>query len=758
MRLGTRFALLLAVALAMGACSKGPAEQAAAHRDRGEAYLAANRPREASIEFQAALQKWPQDVEAAYGLARALEVSGQPGEHRRALERVLRLAPEHPGASVDLGGLAWAAGQYRESLALARKSLEGAPGSGEAHRLEARALAALGRPSDAWDAWEKVFAGVPPAGAYAEASSLALVTGSPDQALATLQRGLETNPSNVSLLTALADLQSLLGDHTAASETLEKARTRAPRDPQLWAAQAKLAIRQGQVARGLALLEDASLELAADPAVSVRMAAERAEILLQLGDLNGAQEVLTQEQGRSPDNPELASFLAYVSLLRGDIDRARGLLPLVQAAGASGGAARRLEAWLYLLEGRSNWALEILQGLVGRGDLSVNTRFLYARALADEGRLGRARAELEAVVARVPDHLFARLDLAGVLRKQREYDRALEQLDALGAPWQGMAQAQYLRARLLLEKGDAAAAGELARGFLARAPENAGLLTLLGDAERALGRRERALEAYARASEGAPRAIEPVLARVNLLEALGRGREARAALAQFQSTHGESPVVLNLLASLELSGGAAERALQHVNRSLLLEPNYWASRLLRARILRAMGDTSRARVELQEAIHLHPYRPEAYNLLAEIQWQAGEEALAEQTYRRLLDRVPDDPVTANNLAYLCLEQDRVAEALVLAERARAEAPRSPVVLHTLGWALHRAGRTAEAEPLLSEAVAALGEDPRVLLHWAINQILLGRSGDARQALREVIRLAPDSAEGKEAWRRLEKGE
>ncbi|MEW6488887.1 MAG: tetratricopeptide repeat protein [Thermodesulfobacteriota bacterium] len=735
-------AWLLSLAALLGACGKGPAEQAAAHRQRGEAYLTANRHREASIEFQAALQKWPQDAEAAYGLARALERAGQPGEHRRALERVLRLSPQHPGASVDLGGLAWAAGQYREALALARGALEGAPGSAEARRLEARALAALGRPAEAWAAWEKVFSGAPPAEAYVEASSQALVAGAPDQALAILREGLAAQPGSVLLLTALADLQSLLGDHAAAHETL--AAVGAPRDPAVSVAQARLLVRKGDLAQGLKLLDDAHGELAADPPASARMAVKRAELLVQLGDLPGAQEVLARERTRSPEDAELASFLAYVSLLRGDPEQARGLLPLVRVAGDSGGAARRLEAWMYLLDGRSHWALEILRGLVARGDLSVDTRFLYARALADEGRLGRARAELEAVVARVPDHLFARLDLAGVLRRQREYDRALEQLDALRNPWQGMAQAQYLRARLLLEKGDARAARDLAQSFLARAPDNAGLLTLLGDAERALGRTDRALAAYERAAERAPKALEPLVARANLLEALGRGRDARAALALFQATQGESPAVLNLLASLELAGGNHEAALRHANRSLLVEPNYWASRLLRARILRAMGDISRARVELQEAIHLHPYRPEAYNLLAEIQWQAGEEALAEQTYRQLLDRVADEPVTANNLAYLCLEQDRVAEALALAERAFAEAPRSPVVLHTLGWALHRAGHTAQAEPFLSEAVAALGEDPRVLLHWGLNQDALGRAQAAREALEKVVRLAPAS--------------
>lgn len=751
--MGAGLSAILVLGLLLGACGKGPAEQAAVHRERGETYLATDRPREASIEFQAALQKWPQDAEAAYGLARALEQAGQPGEHRRALERVLRLSPKHPGASVDLGGLAWAAGQYREALALARGALEGAPGSARARRLEARALAALGRPAEAREAWEKVFAASPGEEAYVEASSLALVAGDPGGALAALQAGLAAKPGSVPVLAALADLQSLLGDHAAAQQTLETAG--APRDPALHVAQAKLLIRKGDVAQGLKLLEDAHGELAADPAASARMAVKRAELLVQMGDLPGAQEVLVRERARAPEDAELASFLAYVSLLRGDPEQARGLLPLVRAAGDSGGSARRLEAWMYLLEGRAHWALEILRGLVARGDLSVDTRFLYARALADEGRLGRARAELESVVARVPDHIFARLDLAGLLRRQREYDQALEQLDALGSPWRGLAQAQYLRARILLEKGDAQAARELARGFLTQAPDNAGLLTLLGDAERALGQTDQALAAYERAAKQAPKALEPLVARANLLEALGRGRDARAALAQFQATQGESPVVLNLLASLELASGNHEAALRHANRSLLVEPNYWASRLLRARILRAMGDTSRARVELQEAIHLHPYRPEAYNLLAEIQWQAGEAGLAEQTYRQLLDRVPDEPVAANNLAYLCLEQDRVAEALALAERAYAEAPRSPVVLHTLGWALDRAGRAAEAEPFLSEAVAALGEDPRVLLHWGLNQDALGRAQAARDALEKVVRLAPASPEAAQARLHLE---
>jgi tetratricopeptide (TPR) repeat protein len=386
----------------------------------------------------------------------------------------------------------------------------------------------------------------------------------------------------------------------------------------------------------------------------------------------------------------------------------------------------------------------------------VETRVLYAKALAQEGRLAKARKEDEAILARVPDHAFARLDLATVLHEQREYPLVLAHLEALPRGLKGSPWVQYLYARTLLEKGDLPQARRLAMEFLKRAPKNLRLLTLAGEIERASGDPKQAEVRYREAIGVAPRSWEPVSALVGLLQGQARFGEARAAVGEFQRRNGEKPDALNRLASLGMAQGDFEGALHSVERSLLLEPNYWASKFLRARILLAQGAESKAVVEFEEAIRLNPYRPDAYNHLAEVYRKKGDLARAEEAYRRLLEKSPDDPLTANNLASLCLEEGKTQEGLSLARRAYEAAPASPAVLDTLGWALHLSGDPRRAQPLLDGARRLLPREPEVLLHWGLNAQALQRSREAGAVLAEVVRLDPASKAAASAQRALGK--
>lgn len=747
-RRGGRLAALVLVLVA--ACGKGPEQRADEHRTRGETYLAAGKTREATVEFQAALQAWPQDADAAHGLARALDALAAPAEYRDALERTVRLRPDHPGACVDLGGLRWAEGRHQEALDLARRALASAPGHAGASRLEARSLAALGRAEEARAAWDRALKAGADEEAFVEAASFEAATGGADRADATLRRGLATFPSSWRLLVALADLLSLKGDAGGSGKALEEARGAAGDLPELAVAEARRRIRMGDPEAARAGLAEAESRMSADPERLARLAEERGRLLVELGDLEDARAVLERAREGAPSNGRLAASLAYVHLVAGRVDAARLLLPEARKADPSGRQAALLEAWVYLAAGRSSWAAQVLETLVAKGDLTLEAHFLYARALADEGRLGRARAELEAILARSPEHLFARLDLASVLRRQHDPEGALRQFAKVPPPWSGLPQVQYARARALLEAGRLDEAAALARSFVGRAPGNAGLLVLLGDVERARGNGDAGLLHYERAAELEPKAIEPLFAQVAVLEETGRVGEARRRLERFLAEQGERPDVLNRLAGLHLAQGRPEAALQRVDRSLLLEPNHWGSRFLRARVLLAQGQEVKARLELEEAIKLHPLRPEAYNQLAELQRLGGEADRSEETYRRLLDRVPEEPLTNNNLASLYLEQGKTADALARARVAYAGAPRSPVVLDTLGWALHRSGDPHAARPYLEQAAARLPDHPDVLLHRGLNLLAVGQVREGREILTRVAARDPGGAAGKEA--------
>ncbi|MDF1552142.1 MAG: tetratricopeptide repeat protein [Deferrisomatales bacterium] len=733
---------LAILSLSVG-CAKNPAEKARELRQRADTYREAGQNQEASIEYQAALQVFPEDAEAMFGLAKSLEALGQQTEYRETLARLLRLEAGHPQACVELGGLLWASGNYTEALDLSRRVPSEAVAGTNARRLEARALASLGQREESRNVWKRLLEERSQDEAiYLDAALFEGWSGEGERAAEILQAGLKVIPQAISLRLALAQLQMGAGDFEAAEVALGEAETTHPESPLVLATRARLLIRQGQLQAGLDFLEQAQDRY---PKAAAAIALERARLLLQLGAASQARKVLEVAQDAHPGHPGLGAVLADVLITEGRPDEAREFFPLARKFDPSGRIPRLLEARAHLADGRAHWALLVLENLVAKGDLSVETRFLYAVALAREARWAMARREYVAVLRRVPDHVLARIEFARLLRVQRDFAGALAQFDALP---ESVAQGPRIRlekAQVLLDRGDAAEARTILQEILTESPSNPVVLKLMGDVEQVSGRFKQARLYYGKSREQNPRAVEPLFAEAKvLLQSGSQAREVVALLQDHQLKQGEDPRVLNMIARIHLEGGERLEAQRALDRSVLLESNYWETRVLRAAMLIGAGEGPKAAVELEEAINLNPVHPDAYNMLAQIYRERGDFTSAETTYQRLLDWQPGDPQTANNLANLLLEQGRVDEALRWAREAYAGAPKNPSVLDTLGWALERAGQAAEAEPFLREALASYSDHPEVLLHWGVNLASRGLTGEAELILQEVVSLAGDT--------------
>jgi tetratricopeptide (TPR) repeat protein len=117
-------------------------------------------------------------------------------------------------------------------------------------------------------------------------------------------------------------------------------------------------------------------------------------------------------------------------------------------------------------------------------------------------------------------------------------------------------------------------------------------------------------------------------------------------------------------------------------------------------------------IERLRAMHARePQRNDVLQMLAAACYAAGERDAAQQYYRTIVDRLPDNLTALNNLAFLLAEDETTAEqAIPLAERAvevvgreAARADRANV-LDTLGYVLYRAGRLEEAQNALRQSI------------------------------------------------------
>ena len=165
----------------------------------------------------------------------------------------------------------------------------------------------------------------------------------------------------------------------------------------------------------------------------------------------------------------------------------------------------------------------------------------------------------------------------------------------------------------------------------------------------------------------------------------------------------ESRLALGLLLAQQNDKGAREQ----LQAATQLEPNppnpaakAQADRAL-ARLLRS-SDPTAARDALVAALKLTPETPQDTLLTAEIAENAGDNDLAEQAYRRLLQQDPNSSPATAGLAHLMIREKHYADAQPLVEAALRRDPDDPALNAQLAAILNAQGKQADALTVLEK--------------------------------------------------------
>ena len=117
---------------------------------------------------------------------------------------------------------------------------------------------------------------------------------------------------------------------------------------------------------------------------------------------------------------------------------------------------------------------------------------------------------------------------------------------------------------------------------------------------------------------------------------------------------------------------------------------------------------------------------------------------AQQTYQKVMQLQPENPVAANNLAYLMLEHDLNADiALSLAQTGRRGLPNSPRAADTLGWAYYHKGTYHSAVDLLQEAEKQSPKDANICYHLGLSYEKLGDKVRAKAEFERALQISPN---------------
>lgn len=163
-----------------------------------------------------------------------------------------------------------------------------------------------------------------------------------------------------------------------------------------------------------------------------------------------------------------------------------------------------------------------------------------------------------------------------------------------------------------------------------------------------------------------------------------------------------------------------------------------------AKEIHARGDLATAEELYRRILGRAPQDPDAHHLLGVIQYQRGEYAAALASISRADQLRPDHPATLNNLAGVLRELGRGEEALRLLTRAITLQPDLAEAHTNLGTVCSRLGRPVEAEAAYQRALTLNPRDSKALTNLGNLALHKGEYSAALAWYGRALALVPDS--------------
>jgi tetratricopeptide (TPR) repeat protein len=227
------------------------------------------------------------------------------------------------------------------------------------------------------------------------------------------------------------------------------------------------------------------------------------------------------------------------------------------------------------------------------------------------------------------------------------------------------------------------------------------------------------------------------------LHTAGRLEAADATLAKLLSREPSNAAAWHLQGVIALQRGEPTRAVELINRALVLRPSVPGFHVTLADAYRQLGELRRAAGCSRTALKLCPDSPEALGSLGVSLQGLGRLDEAVDCFGRALELRPDWAPAHRDLGMALRELGRMDEAIAHLHRAVELAPDFPAARNSLGLALVDLGRPEDALEHFREA-ARLQPDTAIFHHNLGNSLrLLDRIPEARAAYLEALRLDGD---------------
>lgn len=764
--------ILFIAVLALAACG-GADERKARYFEKGQDYLQQKDYEKALVEFKNVLQIDPRYAEAHYHLGKTQEGLGDYKKAYSAYAKATELDPQNISSMVGMGRIhIWArapdkAIDYADKvLAIDAKNSEALVVRAGARFQNHQTAEALKDVRNALD--------IDPD----HVASLALLTRiyieqqQRDKAEMLIKNALLRQPDSEALMTLLAQLYISGEKYELASVEIQKLIDRNPQ-------QMSYRIQKASIYMQMKDTESAEKELrklVTDFPDNLEAKQELIRYLAQTRDLMFAQLELSSMQKNDPDNPELMLISAQLYSASSDYRKAEEIYREIirkydEAAAVK--AQYRL-ALLMLGTERMEQAGSMLKELLEQHPNHVDALMLRGRMAISDGEADSAIADfrtalkeqptsedamkylaqayvldnqpelaqqqLQSLLQVNPLDMSARLELGGLLYRQRDYLGAIEQLSLVSKVQADNFTARDLLFKSYLQSGDHAQAATLVEEIIKMKPDQALGPYYQGLVLQDQQKNDAALERFKAALEIDPQAIEPLNMLVRTALAM---EQPKLALRELDKLISRSPghlVAYNLKGEVLASQKQYNKALAAFEKTIELKPEWWIAYRNLAGTYRLNKQLDKAIAAYRRGIDRAEHNQQLITGLAQLYQQENriDEALA--LYEQALRLHPESRVMANNLALLLVEyrDDQASLDRALALVSLFAEQKDPSYLDTRGWVYYKRGDYDSALAALQQADELAPN--QLIIHYHLGSVYFskGDNGQARRYLQTVM--------------------
>jgi putative PEP-CTERM system TPR-repeat lipoprotein len=700
----------------------------------------------AAEAYLAAVARSPKNIVARMNLAGTYLDSQSYDLAQKQVAELKRLAPGYPGVNYLDALIAFHQKDYSRAGEAIALSLNEYPGNGNAQILSG-AIALQNKQPEQAELHLLEGIRLEPRSLYARNLLVRLYLGrrQPQKAEDVLRPALAAFPENPGFLAMAGEIALQQGNFAEASTMFDKASQLQPDNAQVRTQAAISDIAKGDDARGLKTLEAAAGATNNNPLPQTALVLAR----LQRGQYDQAAEAWKALQAEQPKDPVTYNLRAAIDLglknigaARKDLEHALELDPtfftvvanlaaLDEQAGDLGAARSRYKTLLAKDKNNVSGLIALAQFEARHGakpDVVV--------PLLNEARRINPAATQPVVV------------LASYYASQNQIAQAISVTQEGLTKSPNSLNLATLMAQLQFRNGNIDVSIAALRQLVAARPKNIDFQVALGQALLASNQVEPAMRAFADAIQADPNAYAAQTTAISSLLASDKVEPANKLLATIRKSSPHSPVLAELEADTKMAAKHYADAASDYRKLNAQSPS--ADTVIKlATALQLVGDAQNANAVVAEWLKTHPDDVVVRTFDANNALRANRYAQAAEGYRTVLRSRPNDSGVLNNLAW-ALWQQKDPEALAVARKASEIAPDSPMVNDTLGWILVEQGDVKQGLDVLQRAVTAAPKQTDIALHLAKAQIKDGRTDAARTTLQNLVRSAPDSAEGKES--------